>query len=147
LTVFGKYLDQALVAKTESEMVVAATRVMTNVLSPAMGNYAEAKGLIAGFFNVVAYEVQDFNDRASNAMEDNKKHHFLLLHRKAVTIQKTCSEFICMAPDLESHLECIPQGQVTNYAQEWFESQKSTSGWPVLQGILGRASNQRAQLK
>jgi len=140
-------LKQAIVAKTEAEMVVAATRVVKNVLIPAIMDFAEVMSLIAGFFNVVTYEVQDFNDCASDAMEEKKKRHFLLLNRKAVTIQNKCSRFIAMAPDFESDLECIPQGQLMNYAQEWLESQKSTSGWPILQGILGRASNQRAQLK
>jgi len=135
-------LKQAIVAKTEAEMVVAATRVVKDVLIAAMGDCAEAMSLIAGFFNVVAYEVQDFNDCASDAMEEKKKRHFLLLNRKAVTIQNKCSRFIAMALDFESDLECIPQGQLMNYAQEWLESQKSTSGWPILQGILGCASNQ-----
>jgi len=140
-------LKEAIVATTEAEKVVAATRVVENVLIPAIMGFAEAMSLIAGFFNVVAYEVQDFNDCASDAMEEKKKRHFLLLNRKAVTIQNKCSRFIAMAPDFESDLECIPQGHLMNYAQEWLESQKSTSGWPILQGILGRASNQRAQLK
>jgi len=143
----NQFLKEAIVAKTEAEMVVAATRVVKNVLIPAIMDFAEVMSLIAGFFNVVTYEVQDFNDCASDAMEEKKKHHFLLLNRKAVTIQNKCSRFIAMAPDFESDLECIPQGHLMNYAQEWLESQKSTSGWPILQGILGRASNQRAQLK
>jgi len=130
-------MEQAIVVKTEAEMVDAATKEVKDVLIPAIMGFAEAMSLIAGFFNVVAYEVQDFNGCASDAMEDKKKRHFLLLNRKAETIQKKCSGFIVMAPNFASDLECIPQDQVMNYAQEWLESQKSTSGWPILQGILG----------
>jgi len=117
---------QAIAAKAEAMLCVAALESVEQNLIPAIGNFVLAMTEIAGFFRILTNDVNDFANRGAQFadLEDRKIAHFKILKTKAVRIQGSCDQFLFIAPDFVSDLQVVPMSDKPNFVQEWLAEQK-----------------------
>lgn len=121
--------NEAIAAKAESQLCLAACDSVKNHLVPALANFVQAMTEISGFFNVLTHDVKDFADTGEKALEERKKTHWRILKAKGKRIQDSCSTFLFVAPDFISDLDCIPHGNQPNFVQEWLAKKNLQKEW------------------
>jgi len=117
---------QAIAANAEGQLCKLAIEQIRKQLIPAIANFVTAMTEIAGFFQVLTNDVNDFAKKGDHtlAMEEKKKQHFLILKGKAKRIQNSCDEFIRVAPNFVSDLQVVPMTDKPNFVQEWLAEQR-----------------------
>jgi len=117
---------QAIAANAEGQLCKLAIEQIRKQLIPAIGNFVTAMTEIAGFFQVLTNDVNDFAKKGDHtlAMDEKKKQHFLILKGKAKRIQNSCDEFIFVAPNFVSDLQVVPMTAKPNFVQEWLAEQR-----------------------
>ena len=113
-------IAEAVAKKNQQEIMLAASRAVSDILIPALGDFIQGLEIIGGFFNMMHKELKSF-DR----MEERKKVHYLVLKKKSAEIKAGCRAFHGALPAVRSNFQAIPtQGTDKNYVDSWLEKQK-----------------------
>ena len=120
-------LAEATAKQKESEIQYAVSRVVTDVLVPALGNFIDGLQHIAGFFEILHQELTSFQqkgDRAKGAGSP-KVMHYKTMRSKAKEIRGGCRGFYAVLPSVRTDFQAIPdEGTDQNYVDKWLEKQK-----------------------
>ena len=104
-----------------------ASLAVSEALIPALGNFINAIRNAAGFFSVMEQELKNFQNTATNAYDDPKKLHYMVMKNKAKDMKSTCQIFYAVLPDVRTDFLAIPtEGTDENYVDEWLKKQKKT---------------------
>eukprot|EP00794_Sanderia_malayensis_P017325 gene17325-19058_t len=124
-----KDLAEATAAQKETEIQYAVSRVVADVLVPALGNFIDGLQQIAGFFEVIHQELRSFQQKGERAAEGERPKllHYKTMKLKAKEIRGGCRGFYAVLPSVRTDLLAIPnEGTDQNYVDRWLEKQKKT---------------------
>lgn len=115
-------LAQSVAKHEQRQIVLAATKVVSTSLIPAIKHFIEGLQIIAGFFNIMRNELKGFEK-----MESKKKMHYITLKKKSAEVKSGCRAFHAVLPSVKSDFAAIPsKGTDTNYVDRWLAKQKKT---------------------
>ncbi|XP_067016737.1 uncharacterized protein [Acropora muricata] len=105
----------------------AASMAVSEALIPALENFINGIKKAAGFFSVMEQELMKFESKASNAVHDPKKLHYMVMKKEARDMKSTCQIFFAVLPDVRTDFLAIPtEGTDQNYVDKWLEKQEKT---------------------
>ena len=105
----------------------AASMAVSDALIPALENFINGIKKAAGFFSVMEQELMKFESKASNAVHDPKKLHYMVMKKEARDMKSTCQIFFAVLPDVRTDFLAIPtEGTDQNYVDKWLEKQEKT---------------------
>ena len=120
-------LAEAVANEKESEIQYAVARVVTDTLTPALGNFIDGLQHVAGFFEVIHQELKSFQKKGETVKEADKPKvmHYKTMRSKANVIKNGCRGFFAVLPSVRTDFEAIPaEGTDQNYVDKWLEKQK-----------------------
>ena len=104
-----------------------ASMAVSEALIPALENFINGIKKAAGFFSVMEQELMKFENKASNAVDDPKKLHYMVMKKEARDMKSTCQIFYAVLPDVRTDFLAIPtKGTDQNYVDKWLEKQEKT---------------------
>ena len=105
----------------------AASMAVSDALIPALENFINGIKKAAGFFSVMEQELMKFESKASKAVHDPKKLHYMVMKKEAKDMKSTCQIFYAVLPDVRTDFLAIPtEGTDQNYVDKWLEKQEKT---------------------
>lgn len=111
----------------QAKIQEAASMAVSKALIPALESFINGIKKAAGFFSVMEQELMKFESRASNAVDDPKKLHYMVMKKEAKDMKSTCQIFYAVLPDVRTDFLAIPtEGTDQNYVDKWLEKQEKT---------------------
>ncbi|XP_065065774.1 uncharacterized protein LOC135691742 [Rhopilema esculentum] len=119
-------LAEATAKKKETEIQYAVSRVVTDVLVPALGNFIDGLEHVAGFFEILHQELTSFQQKGERAegAGSPKVMHYKTMRSKAKEISGGCRGFFAILPSVRTDFQAIPdEGTDQNYVDRWLEKE------------------------
>ena len=111
----------------QAKIQETASMAVSEALIPALKNFINGIKQAAGFFSAMEQELMKFENRASTAVDDPKKLHYMVMKKEARDMKSTCQIFYAVLPDVRTDFLAIPtQGTDQNYVDKWLEKQEKT---------------------
>ena len=102
-----------------------ASMAVSEALIPALQSLIDAIKSAAGFFTSMQQKLTSFGSRATNAVDDPKKLHYMMMKNKAKDMKSTCQIFYAVLPDVRTDFLAIPtEGTDQNYVDQWLQKQQ-----------------------
>ena len=137
IPIVGTIAASLLHASANSDMAIAVARgeqakiqdlasmAVSDTLIPALENFIDGIKKAAGFFSAMEQELMKFESKASNAVHDPKKLHYMVMKNKAKDMKSTCQIFYAVLPDVRTDFLAIPtEGTDQNYVDQWLQKQQ-----------------------
>ncbi|XP_015768155.1 PREDICTED: uncharacterized protein LOC107346827 isoform X1 [Acropora digitifera] len=120
-------MAKAVAKGQQAKIQEAASMAVSKALIPALENFINGIKKAAGFFSVMEQELMKFENKASNAVDDPKKLHYMVMKKEARDMKSTCQIFYAVLPDVRTDFLAIPtEGTDQNYVDQWLEKQEKT---------------------
>ena len=128
----------------QAKIQETASIAVSEALIPALENFINGIKKAAGFFSVMEQELMKFENRAANAVDDQKELHYKMMKKAAGDMKSTCKIFYAVLPDVKTDFLAIPtEGTDQNYVDKWLEKQEETirekCSVPGLAGMILKA--------
>ena len=110
----------------ESQVHIAASKVVEETLVPAVSRFVEGLEGLSGFFEVVQEELETMEEKGNAAKDDEekKKMHYSTMKGKASRMMEGCNKLFAVLPAVRTDIEAIPtEGTDQNYVDKWLEDQ------------------------
>ncbi|KAK2566868.1 hypothetical protein P5673_008623 [Acropora cervicornis] len=98
-----------------AKAVAEGQQALSKALIPALKKFINGIEIAAGFFSTIEHELMSFENKASNADDDPKKCHYMVMKTEAKDMKATCQTFYAVLPT---------EGTDQNYVDEWLKKQK-----------------------
>ena len=120
-------MAKAVAKGQQAKIQETASMAVSEALIPALENFINGIKKAAGFFSVMEQELMKFKSRASTAVDDLKKLHYMVMKKEARDRKSTCQIFYAVLPDVRTDFLFIPtEGTDQNYVDQWLEKQEKT---------------------
>ncbi|XP_074635713.1 uncharacterized protein LOC141894065 isoform X1 [Acropora palmata] len=120
-------MAKAVATGQQAKIQGAASMAVSEALIPGLGNFINGIKKAAGFFSVMEQKLMKFKSRASTAVDDAKKLHYMVMKKEARDMKSTCQIFYAVLPDVRTDFLVIPtEGTDQNYVDQWLEKQEKT---------------------
>ena len=120
-------MAKAVAKGQQAKIQEAASMAVSKALIPALENFIHGIKKAAGFFSVMEQELRKFENKASNAVDDPKKLHYVVMKKKARDMKSTCQNFYAVLPNVRTDFLAIPtEGTDLNYVDQWLKKQEKT---------------------
>ena len=118
-------MAKAVATGLQAKVQEAASMAVSEALIPGLENFINGLKKAAGFFSVMEQELMKFESRATNAVDDPKKLHYMVMKKEARDMKSTCQIFYEVLPDVKTDFLAIPtEGTDQNYVDQWLEKQE-----------------------
>jgi len=133
-------MAKAVAEGQQAKIQETASMAVSEALIPALENFINGIKKAAGFFSVMEQELMKFESKASNAVHDPKKLHYMVMKKEAKDMKSTCQIFYAVLPDVRTDFLAIPtEGTDQNYVDKWLEKQEKTIREKCsVPGLVGR---------
>ena len=120
-------MAKAVAEGQQAKIQEAASMVASNTLIPALENFINGIKKATGFFSVMEQELMNFENTASNSVDNPKKLYYIVMQNEAKEMKSTCQSFYAVLPDVRTDFQAIPtKGTDQNYVDLWLEKLKKT---------------------
>ena len=109
------HMAKAVAEGQQAKIQEAASVALSKALIPALKKFINGIEIAAGFFSTIEHELMSFENKASNADDDPKKCHYMVMKTEAKDMKSTCQTFYAVLPT---------EGTDQNYVDEWLKKQK-----------------------
>ncbi|KAK2566922.1 hypothetical protein P5673_008682 [Acropora cervicornis] len=121
------HMAKAVAEGQQAKIQEAASVAVSKALIPALKKFINGIEIAAGFFSTIEHELMSFENKASNADDDPKKGHYMVMKTEAKDMKSTCQSFYAVLPAVRTDFKAIPtEGTNENYVDEWLEKLKKT---------------------
>ena len=121
------HMAKAVVEGQQAKIQEAASVALSKALIPALEKFINGIEIAAGFFSTIEHELMSFKNKASNADDDPKKCHYMVMKKEAEDMKSICQTFYAVLPAVRTDFKAIPtEGTNENYVDEWLEKLKKT---------------------
>ena len=121
------HMAKAVAEGQQAKIQEAASVALSKALIPALEKFINGIEIAAGFFSTIEHELMSFENKASNADDDPKKCHYMVMKKEAEDMKSICQTFYAVLPAVRTDFKAIPtEGTNENYVDEWLEKLKKT---------------------
>ncbi|KAK2565860.1 hypothetical protein P5673_010148 [Acropora cervicornis] len=121
------HMEKAVAEGQQAKIQEAVSVAVSKALIPAVNKFIDGIETAAAFFSAIEHQLMSFENKASNADDDPKRGHYMVMKTKAKDMKSTCQSFYAVLPAVRTNFEAIPtEGTDQNYVDECLEKLKKT---------------------
>ena len=107
----------------EQGKLLAVAKTISDILIPALKNFTDSLGVIAGFFSVMKANLESLRNLSSE-----QRIHYRMVNKKTDIVIENCKKFQAVLPSVRSDFQAIPcEGVNSSYVNDLLNKLKKVA--------------------